>query len=593
MAENASVNIKLNSKADLKGFKQVESASQKLNKSVKNLAGSFGIAFGTAAVVQFGKAAVKAFSEDEKSAVRLTRAVTNLGISFANPGITKFIAEMERSSAIADDVLRPSFQSLLTTTGSLTKSQTLLNDAITISRGSGIDLATVTDDLSKAYTGQTRGLVKYNTGLTKAELQTKSFNDILAVLLKQSAGAAQDYLGTTAFKMDSLSIATGNAAEIIGGGLVDAFAAMAGGTEATDAAKSIETIAKAFNKVTLGVGTAIGGATNFFTTLKNLPKNIFGGFAGSALGVTPVTPVTPKTTKAMTSKEKQAKLLADLEKASIKRNKELAALISAQAKKAQDALKAKKDQAALDKAGLALLKGADVFDMDKISVQAALLAKGQELNKLGATGSETQRLQIANDLVRLTIKQDMFALEDAIAAKDVAGSTALAEKLNKDLLILGTLQGQNVKLLEINSILKSFKPVDLINLQNLKDALALLAAITGTQVSPKASSPTIPKIPKSSYVPPSAATVLDILGQSSNVRMPSPQDRAAILGQDDIYTPPSAAQRGGIFGTTPTPNITISAGIIAQPDEIAAIVQKAVQNANRFGNNLDFAGAIR
>ena len=587
MAENASVNIKLNSKADLKGFKQVETASQKLTKNVKNLAGSFGIAFGTAAVVQFGKAAVKAFSEDEKSAVRLNRAVTNLGISFANPGITKFIAEMERSSAIADEVLRPSFQSLLTTTGSLIKSQTLLNDAITISRGSGIDLATVTDDLSKAYTGQTRGLVKYNTGLTKAELQTKSFNDILAVLLKQSAGAAQDYLGTTAFKMDSLSIATGNAAEIIGGGLVDAFAAIAGGTEATDAAKSIETIAKAFNKVTLGVGTAIGGATNFFTLLKNLPKNIFGGFAGSALGVTPVT---PKTTKAMTSKEKQAKLLADLEKASIKRNKELAALITLQAKKAQDALKVKKDQAALDKAGLALLKGADVFDMDKISVQAALLAKGQELNKLGATGSETQRLQIANDLVRLTIKQDMFALEDAIAAKDVAGSTALAEKLNKDLMILGVLGHQNVKLLEINKILESFKPVDLINLQNLKDALALLAAITGTQAIAKV--PTNNPPPKG-YVPPDAKTVLDILGQASTTRMPSPEDRAAILGQADIYTPPSAAQRGGIFGTTPTPNITISAGIIAQPDEIAAIVQKAVQNANRFGNNLDFAGAIR
>jgi len=587
MAENANVNIKLNSKADLKGFKQVETASQKLNKSVKNLAGSFGIAFGIAAVVQFGKAAVKAFSEDEKSAVRLTRAVTNLGIGFANPGITKFIAEMERSSAIADDVLRPSFQSLLTTTGSLTKSQTLLNDAITISRGSGIDLATVTDDLSKAYTGQTRGLIKYNTGLTKAELQTKSFNDILAVLLKQSAGAAQDYLGTTAFKMDSLSIATGNAAEILGGGLVDAFAVIAGGTEATDAAKAIEGIAKAFNKVTLGVGTAIGGATNFFTTLKNLPKNIFGGFAGSALGVTPVT---PKTTKAMTSKEKQAKLLADLEKASIKRNKELAALITLQAKKAQDALKAKKDQAALDKAGLALLKGADVFDMDKISVQAALLAKGQELNKLGATGSETQRLQIANDLVRLTIKQDMFKLEDAIAAKDVAGSTALAEKLNKDLMILGVLGGQNVKLLEINKILESFKPVDLINLQNLKDALALLAAITGTQAVAKVPSPTIPK---TSYVPPDAKTVLDILGQASTTRMPSPEDRAAILGQADIYTPPNAAQRGGIFGTTPTPNITISAGVIASPDEFAAIVQKAVQNANRFGNNLDFAGAIR
>jgi len=588
MAENANVNIKLNSKADLKGFKQVETATQKLTKNVKNLAGSFGIAFGTAAVIQFGKAAVKAFSEDEKSAARLTRAVTNLGISFANPGITKYIAEMEKATAIQDDLLRPSFQALLTTTGSLTKAQTLLNDAITISRGTGVDLATVTDDLSKAYTGQTRGLIKYNTGLTKAELQTKSFNDILAVLLKQSAGAAQDYLGTTAFKMDSLSIATGNAAETIGGGLIDALALVAGGTEASDATVAIDTLAKAFNKLTLGAGAVLGAPAQVFKLLKNLPKDIFGGFAGATLGVTPVT---PKTTKAMTSKEKQAKLLADLEKASIKRNKELAALITLQAQKAQDALKAKKDQAALDKAGLALLKGADVFDMDKISVQAALLAKGEELNKLGATGSETQRLQIANDLTRLTIKQDMFKLEDAIAAKDVAGSTALAEKLNKDLLILGTLQGQNVKLIEINKIIEAFKPVDLINLQNLKDALALLAAITGTQAVAKVPSNNPP--PKSPYVPPDADTVAAILGQTSNITTPSAEDRAKILGQADIYNPPSAAQRGGIFGTTPTPNITISAGIIAQPDEIAAIVQKAVQNANRFGNNLSFAGAIQ
>jgi hypothetical protein len=94
-------------------------------------------------------------------------------------------------------------------------------------------------------------------------------------------------------------------------------------------------------------------------------------------------------------------------------------------------------------------------------------------------------------------------------------------------------------------------------------------------------------------VPPNPDTVAAILGQTSNITTPSAEDRAKILGQADIYNPPSAAQRGGIFGTTPTPNITISAGIIASPDEFAAIVQKAVQNANRFGNNLDFAGAIR
>ena len=102
------------------------------------------------------------------------------------------------------------------------------NDAITISRASGVDLATVSQDLAKGYVGITKGLAKYNTGLTKAELSSKSFNEILGVLLKQSAGAANDYLGTTAYSMDVLGVATSNASEIIGGGLIDAFAAVGG-----------------------------------------------------------------------------------------------------------------------------------------------------------------------------------------------------------------------------------------------------------------------------------------------------------------------------------------------------------------------------
>ena len=115
-----------------KAFKEAETATGKLTRTVKTLAGSFGLAFGTAALTRYSKAAVKAFAEDEAAAIRLTRAVDNLGIGFANPSIADYISELEKSAAVADDVLRPAFQSLLTTTGSLTQSQKLLNDAITI-----------------------------------------------------------------------------------------------------------------------------------------------------------------------------------------------------------------------------------------------------------------------------------------------------------------------------------------------------------------------------------------------------------------------------------------------------------------------------
>ena len=460
--------IFIGSKFDAKGFKQAETALGKLNGTAKKVAGSLGLAFGAAAVAQYGKAAVKAFADDEKAALRLNRAVENLGIGFANPAIADYIANLEKSAAVADDILRPAFQGLLTTTGSLTQSQKLLNDAITISRASGVDLATVTEDLGKGYVGITRGLAKYNTGLTRAELTSKSFNEILGVLLKRSAGAAEDYLDTTAYKFDVLSVASNNASEIIGGSLVDAFALIGGGTDASDAADAIETIATALAKVTVQSGRTIGVIPTLIKNLKNLPSQIFAGFAGKQFGVNIVPPTKKEEAKLTLTEKKQQELLAKMEKESIRREKERLALKNKQ--NAADKLKL-----AIDKANLALNKGGEVFDMDKIQIAAALTNQAEQLGK--ATTS-AQVLAIANDIARLNVKQSILTLEDAIAAKDQSAIEAATKKLNEDLKILGTLGQQNVKLLDIKSILDTLVPKDLINLANLEAAIALLKQIT-------------------------------------------------------------------------------------------------------------------
>ena len=471
-----------------KAFKQADSATDKLTKNVKKLAGAVGLAYGTSAVIAYGKASVKAFAADEAAAKRLNRAVENLGIGFANPAIADYIGKLEKSAAIADDILRPAFQSLLTTTGSLTKSQELLNNAIQISRASGVDLSTVTEDLAKGYVGVTRGLAKYNTGLTRAELNTKSFSEILGVLLARSAGAAEDYLTTTSYKMDVLAIATGNASEIIGEGLVEALARIGGGTEASDAQIAIEGIAKAISGITVATGTALGGLTNVFRTLKNLPKNIFQGFAGAQGGVN-LGSVT-STPKLTLSQKKQQEALKAMEAAAVKRNKELLALKTKQLAIEKQTLNQKKLQAAIDKANLALNKGEDVFDMDKIQIAAALTSQAEALGK--ATTS-SQVLQIANDTARLNVKRSILALEDAIAAKDEAAIIAATNKLNADLKVLGALGQQNLKLLDIKSLLESLKPRDLINLANLEAALALLGKInlasTGSKTTPAVSTP--------------------------------------------------------------------------------------------------------
>jgi hypothetical protein len=154
-------------------------------------------------------------------------------------------------------------------------------------------------------------------------------------------------------------------------------------------------------------------------------------------------------------------------------------------------LKAAKLKLAIDKANLALSKGEEIFDMDKIQIAAALTNQAEQLGK--AT-SQAQILQIANDTARLNVKQSILALEDAIAAKDEAAIIAATNKLNADLKVLGALSMQNVKLADIKSILDSLKPVDLINQSNLNKALAsiqeMLILLAQANTQAKASLPT-------------------------------------------------------------------------------------------------------
>jgi hypothetical protein len=547
-----------------KAFKQADTATQKLTGNVKKLAGAVGLAYGTSAIIAYGKASVKAFAQDEAAAIRLNRAVENLGIGFANPEIADYIAKLEKSAAIADDILRPAFQGLLTTTGSLTQSQKLLNDAITISRASGIDLGTVTNDLAKGYVGVTKGLTKYNSGLSKAELASMSFNQILGVLLKRSAGSAEDYLGSTAYQMDVLGIATGNASEIIGGGLVDAFAAIGGGTEASDAAYVIESIATALAKVTAASGRTIGVIPTLIKNLKNLPSQIFAGFAGKQIGINLPTTVKQEENKLTLTQVQQQKALAKLEAAALKRNQEL---VKAKSKQ----VLADKSKVAIAKAELALGKGTDVFDMEKIQL---LAAEKSAVEQIGKATSQAQLLGITGDLARLRVKQDIIALEDAIASKDEQSIIAATNKLNADLKILGALTGQDLKLKDIKSILEDIVPKDLINLTNLDEAIAklkLIAAGFGTSTSvstsntgaitPKLLTPAEinKKLAEGSFVPQVAASGGSLGGSSS----------AGAYASSGF---PGAEKNNG------TVNITVNTGI-GDPNAIAEAITEVVREA--------------
>jgi len=548
-----------------KAFDQAEKSTINLQKSAKKLAGAFGIAFGTQAVVNFSKAAVKAFAEDEAAANRLARAIENLGIGFANPAIAKYISELERTAAIADDILRPAFQGLLTTTGSLTKSQELLNNAITISRASGIDLATVSQDLANGYVGITKGLKKYNTGLTTAELSSKSFAEVLGVLLTRSAGAADDYLQTTQYRMDALTIATGNASEILGGGLVNAFAAIGGGTEASDAAAAIESIATAMANVTTAAGKTIGAIPTLLSNLKKLGKDIFLGFAGAQAGVklTPA-PKAPAPVKAPPSQIAQQKALAKLEADALKRQK---ALLALQNKQTDAAKKAAADQAKLAKAQ-------SIFDLDKIQIEAALKGKISDDEKLRL---ELQRA-ILNEDYELAdkLQKRLEASQRATAAlkgqitdiKPPANPFAeMLTSLEAIAVLLGKVSGSNaITTRKPTGPTLALEPEDLV--PEIKDPTVIKPPSTNTEP--------IPVVVEPSPVPSTNNPFVGLGGGSFGFSLPS------YLQNTIPQTQPAPV----------TVTVNVEGSVISQ-QELVKVVNDAVVTANTQGLSVTRPGGIR
>jgi hypothetical protein len=457
--------INIGSKFDAKGFKQAETATDKLGKSAKNLAKTFGLAFGAASVIAFGKASVKAAAADQKAQQQLALALKNVGLGRDAATSEAYIQRLQSEFGIVDDKLRPSYQTLAIATRDSAEAQRLMAIALDISAANSLDLGAVTKALSRGYLGNTAALSRLQVGISKADLKTKSFKEITDQLSTTFAGSATTAANSYQGSMDKLAVATENFKESIGVGLIEALNILNGEEGLAKTTSEID-------KLGIKLQNATIGAAYFVDEFKRIPvigsflSDLFGKTIGDPLGIVSLIDAFEKLKQEPRPFSTGMSISGQVQ---IKQQAQITKLTKEQAVAQSKITKDKKLQAALDKANLALLKGEEVFDMDKIQIAAALTSQAEALGK--AT-SQAQLLQIANDTARLNIKQSISNLEDAIAAKDEAAITAATKRLNEDLKIFSALSNQNVKLADIKSILDSLKPKDLINLSNLDAALA-------------------------------------------------------------------------------------------------------------------------
>jgi hypothetical protein len=501
-----------------KAFKQAETATSKLEKSVAKLGKQLAGVFAASKLYAFGKASVKAFAEDEKAARSLALALANTGNAFASIEVEKFINDLQRATGVLDDNLRPAFRTLLTATGNVKKSQDGLALALDIAAGTGRDLGAVSLALAKAYGGQTTALSRLGAGLSKATLASGDLDLITAELTKKFSGqalaAAEGYSGSIA----KLAVASENAKEIIGKDLLDAMQMVAGNEGIGGATTAME-----------GFATQIGNAIYGIGVLTKAIKSIPGaGFIGDVLNAgTQISGIGLLSRLGASSKARSAGTPAQSpgQRAAIdKANKDALRL-----QKQQNSLKTIDNNATARKIALtgdelALKELEKKFDVERIGLYTAL-------NQ--TTDSETKMRLLS-----------LVAIHDQ--------NTAMAGLIKK------SSEAENAFQVLIEALRSTVRSI----LDKIAPELKQIQTLTTT-----------------------------------GANTPIEQQRAIVREKLNLVMPfisslPSRlAEINNVSGGSGATNITINATGIGD-QQIAAVVQNAIQDLNRYGNSTTYAGAI-
>lgn len=437
-----------------KGFKDAQKQTSALDKGLKRLAVTLGTALSVRKITQFSKASVKAFIEEDKAVRALATNLENLGLAYDVKPIEDYIRTLQYATGVADGVLRPSLNKLVTSTTNLAEAQRILELGLDISAATGLQLTSVTDALARAYLGNNASLSRLNIGIQRADLNSKSFAEITDELTQKFRGQAARAANTYAGQLAILSAAAGDAQEILGEKLVKSVELL------LDTDKGVPALAKSFEDVATYVGNVALGLSTILALYKQLPgtgKSSGTGFAKGLLqtlfpalkGLDLLESLGGKaTTKELEKQAMIARAIAKeqgmLRSRNLKTEKKITEEVSKQEK--------------LKKAGKA-------FDDELISLEAAL--KNAELSE--------------NEVLRLKLKKALV-LENADQAEK------LAKKLQDS-------QNELAKL-------AAFKPADpfstwLDSLNKITDQLGKI----GVQVAP--STPGGAPIVQAPVVPPS------------------------------------------------------------------------------------------
>jgi hypothetical protein len=539
MAQAANVNIDISSKADTRGFKVAETALQKLNKSVKTLAGSIGIAYGTRAIVRFGKESVKAFADSEAQQARLAKLL-KVTVN-ATQGQIALINDQAEALAKVGVVSKDNItqvQSQLATfnlqTSTIKALTPAILDYVTAEKGaaaSASEFKMMTNGLAQALNGNFASLTKTGFVLdktTKKIIKNGNEAERAAEIVKVLESTYKDFNAslrdTTSGQMQALANAAEDAREVIGKGLIDSLNAVGGGDTRDGIEQTIslmdllaESAAKFSVNFATGIGQGLALLRGDFATFKALGEEAAKSDAQKAA-------YSPTSMYFTGETAERAKLIATIKKgnATEKEKNRLAAIELAK----------KKQEAELDD-----LK--KKFDTDRINLETALANSKDEAEK-----ARIRSLLTIMDEDAKSAAKRLYDLDAANIAK-MKSELAAAESL-RYLAEQAAKAGAGLSTIGNPGGVYNYTP-------------SAPSFVYGANSMPD-------------YIPPSISNMPEA-GNPQGIYDYSPSSPSF------TYSPPQVN------------NITINTPVGTE-DYLTEAMQRALQKLNRYGDSTTFAGAL-
>jgi hypothetical protein len=240
-----------------KGLKSADDSFTVFGKSLNSMVGPALIGATAAAgafAVAIGVQGVQAAMAEEAELTKLGTTLNNLGFGAQSEKVNKFIDDLQYTAAVTDSELRPAFDRLVRSTGSVEEAQSALQIALDVSVGTGKSLEAVSNALGKAYDGNTGALGKLGAGIDAATLKSGDMKAINEQLTATFQGQSEAAANTAAGGMKKLQIATDELIEAFGTGLIGAV-----GDTSTELDNAVDRM-RAMQPAAQNVGAAINDA---------------------------------------------------------------------------------------------------------------------------------------------------------------------------------------------------------------------------------------------------------------------------------------------------------------------------------------------